>query len=353
VLRGIAILGVIAHHAALYVRGLGAPTKFIGGFGKMGVQLFFVASAITLCLSTARRTERRPVLSFYLRRYFRIAPLYYLGIIFYALYSIPFNYFHGFGPHADAAYNLPDIAANILFVHGLYGPANNTVVPGGWSIATEMNFYTIFPLMFFLSEHYKMWRPAMAASIIVFCGAVEFAIGNLTGHWPWNTDLEYYSLLNQLPVFVIGILAYYLLQSSAIRRVPAAIAGALSLLVAGSLFNSQAHMAYYFIPILCACAFSALALILSQLSVGYPTSLINIGKRSYSIYILHFAFLHIVLFGWSALRIHLPPTLECLVVFLLTLGFADLAAQFTERQIERRGIDLGRRIISAVQTNRA
>ena len=90
-LRGFAILGVLAHHSFQYVRGMSGPAKFLGGFGKMGVQLFFVASAITLCLSTAKRAERHPVLSFYVRRYFRIAPLYYLAIIFYALYSVPFN----------------------------------------------------------------------------------------------------------------------------------------------------------------------------------------------------------------------------------------------------------------------
>jgi peptidoglycan/LPS O-acetylase OafA/YrhL len=351
VMRAIAILGVVAHHAYLYEQGLGAPVRFIGGFGKMGVQLFFVASAITLCLSTAKRTERHPVLSFYTRRYFRIAPLYYLGIAFYALYSIPFNYLHGFGLHADAAYNLPNIAANVFFVHGFYEPANNTVVPGGWSIATEMTFYAIFPLMFALSEHLGKWRLALGGCIFAFCAAVELIIGDLTGHWAWNTDFEYYSLLNQLPVFVIGILAYYMLKGSSVRKLPTAIAGILALVAAAGLLNSEAPMAYYIMPMFCACAFSALALVLSRISIRYPQFLVNIGKRSYSIYILHFAFLHFVLFGRSKLHAHLPPTLECLIVFLLTLGLSDIGAQITEGQIERRGINLGRRIVSAIQAS--
>jgi peptidoglycan/LPS O-acetylase OafA/YrhL len=350
VLRGVAILGVIAHHASLYEPGLGPVVRFFGGFGKMGVQLFFVASAITLCLSVAQRAERHPVLSFYIRRYFRIAPLYYLGIIFYAIYSIPFNYLHGYGLHADSAYNLPNISANAFFVHGFYAPANNTVVPGGWSIATEMSFYACFPLLFASSERLGKWRLAAAGLIIAFCGVVELAIGNLTGHWPWNTDFEYYSLLNQMPVFLIGILAYYRLKSTPTRMLPAAITGILALLVTFGLWQSESHMAYFFIPILCACAFSALALVLSQLRIRYPHLLIAIGKRSYSIYVLHVAFLHLAIWGRNGLHAHLPPTVDCLILFLFTLLLSYIGAQITERQIERRGISLGRKIVAAVQT---
>ena len=342
-LRGFAILGVLAHHSFQYVRGMSGPAKFLGGFGKMGVQLFFVASAITLCLSTAKRAERHPVLSFYVRRYFRIAPLYYLAIIFYALYSVPVNYLHGFGLHADAVYTAPNIVANVLFLHGFYEPANNNVVPGGWSIATEMSFYAIFPLMFAMFEYLGKWRLAVAGLIIALCGVLEVA-----RHWTW-TDFQYFSLLNQLPVFVIGILAYYQIKNPAAKKLPIVIAGVLALLVAAGLLNSAAPISYYFLPMLCACTFAALALVLSRLSIRYPPLLVNIGKRSYSIYILHMAFLHLVLFGRSGLSAHLSPSLECLAVFLLTLGLSYLGAKVTERQIERRGIDLGHRIVAAIQ----
>lgn len=351
VLRGIAILGVIAIHASEYVKGLWPPVEFLFAFGEMGVQLFFVVSAITLFLSTAKRAERHPWLSFYIRRYFRIAPLFYLGIAFYALFSIPFNYLHGQGSHIDAAYNLPNIAANIFLVHGFYAPANNNVVPGGWSVGTEIGFYAIFPLLFNVSLNLGKWRLAVVGLMIALCGATELAIGNLTGHWPGNTDFEYYNLLNQMPVFLIGILAYYRLKSGSGRLLPAAVVAPLSLFIAGSLWRSKSHLAYFFIPILCACAFSALALLLSHFRVRYPTLLINIGKRSYSIYILHFAFLHVVIWGRNNLHSHLSPTVDCLLLFLFTLLLTDFAAQITEHQIERRGINIGHKVVAAIQAH--
>src|SRR5690348_13706360 len=82
-MRGIAILLVILVHSAfdLAIKG---PAGRIGAMGQFGVQMFFVASALTLCLSwEARRDEPHPMKSFLIRRFFRIAPMYYFGIAFY------------------------------------------------------------------------------------------------------------------------------------------------------------------------------------------------------------------------------------------------------------------------------
>ena len=50
--------------------------------GQRGVQMFFLVSAFTLTLSHYnRRQERRPTLNYAIRRFFRIAPMLYLGIL--------------------------------------------------------------------------------------------------------------------------------------------------------------------------------------------------------------------------------------------------------------------------------
>lgn len=351
VLRGVAILGVIAVHAYEHTDGLRGPIGLFLSFGQMGVQLFFVASAITLCMSISNRAERHPVLSFYVRRYFRIAPLYYLGIILYALVSIPNNYMHGHGLDTDSAYNLPNIAANVLFIHGFYPPGNNNVVPGGWSIATEMSFYAVFPLLFAIFVHIEKKREAVGGLIIALCGAVELTMGSLTGLWPTNLSFEYLSLLNQLPVFVIGMMAYYRLEKAPEKILPAAIVGTLSLLAAIALWKWQSHarMTFFFIPMLFACAFSASALVLGRISIRYPDILVSIGKNSYSIYILHVALLFLTDWGLILLHAHLPSVVEFLLRFLFILGFAYVGARITEQQIERRGIGLGSKIVVAVQ----
>lgn len=110
VLRGIAVLLVISvHHGMLFMQ---LPLiHYVSGFGQMGVQLFFVASAYTLCLSASRRTE--PARNFYIRRYFRIAPLYYFAIVLYTIVVYTQATFGGADRTAD--YSLFNIAANVFF----------------------------------------------------------------------------------------------------------------------------------------------------------------------------------------------------------------------------------------------
>ena len=96
-LRGLAFLLVLLVHTDQQV---GEYTgKILALSGKYGVQLFFVISSLTLFLSLNQRKkfERRFVLNFFIRRLFRIAPLFWFGIIIYTLVN-------GTGPR----YSAPD-----------------------------------------------------------------------------------------------------------------------------------------------------------------------------------------------------------------------------------------------------
>src|SRR6185369_10001679 len=85
-LRGIAIIGVLVIHC-----GQVGIINYSGFFqsiilnGAIGVQLFFVASAFTIFLTYSNRynKETAPVGNFFIRRFFRIAPMYYFGIIYF------------------------------------------------------------------------------------------------------------------------------------------------------------------------------------------------------------------------------------------------------------------------------
>lgn len=109
-LRGLAILMVLANHVALVVPGLSAPLEMLARFGQMGVQLFFVASAYTLCLSWQQRRadDTQPVLRWL------PAPLCAIGRRSYALYVVQVLFaWHALRPlvaalalRGDAAYAL-------------------------------------------------------------------------------------------------------------------------------------------------------------------------------------------------------------------------------------------------------
>jgi len=81
-LRGIAILLVIFVHTAQSVPDMPRWALNITKYGQLGVQLFFVLSAITLIYSTQQREgESSHLKKYFIRRFFRIAPLYYVGIL--------------------------------------------------------------------------------------------------------------------------------------------------------------------------------------------------------------------------------------------------------------------------------
>jgi peptidoglycan/LPS O-acetylase OafA/YrhL len=76
-LRGWAIVGVIFVHNSIFWRPDSHALLSLIEQGQRGVQLFYIISAFTLYLSYFRRSqdEISPVANFYIRRIFRIAPL--------------------------------------------------------------------------------------------------------------------------------------------------------------------------------------------------------------------------------------------------------------------------------------
>jgi exopolysaccharide production protein ExoZ len=80
-LRGYAILGVIAVHATVAAPGLEWPLRLVAEQGARGVQLFFLVSALTLMLSWRERGDG--LMPFYIRRIFRIGPMFWLAMVFF------------------------------------------------------------------------------------------------------------------------------------------------------------------------------------------------------------------------------------------------------------------------------
>jgi peptidoglycan/LPS O-acetylase OafA/YrhL len=100
------------------------------------VQLFYFTSALTMCyVWKLCESETGRWWKFYVRRFLRIAPLYWLATLVCLLV-------YGLG----ASYWTPDgigirhVVLNALFWHGFWPDTINSVVPGGWSIAVEMTF---------------------------------------------------------------------------------------------------------------------------------------------------------------------------------------------------------------------
>ena len=75
------------------------------------------------------------MLEFFVRRFFRIAPAFYLAILFYICLG---NRTVLLGAKWHRHWQ---VLLTIAFLHGWYVESINAVVPGGWSIAVEVMFH--------------------------------------------------------------------------------------------------------------------------------------------------------------------------------------------------------------------
>ena len=148
--------------------------------GNYGVQLFFLASAITLCHSMASRmqADKYPVFYFFLRRFFRIAPLFWLAMVFYwtCPQSMPPGWYREWvGTDVQPSY----FVLTALFLHGWHPFSFNCIVPGGWSIAVEMTFYVFFPLLFLWLHSLKRSAAAVLLGLLYSVFALHFLLPQL------------------------------------------------------------------------------------------------------------------------------------------------------------------------------
>lgn len=297
-LRGWAFLAVLAVHVQVPMH-LPTWVVLVKTAGNYGVQLFFVVSALTLFMSYAsRRTrERNPAGAFFVRRFFRIAPLFWLAILLYL-------WRNGVAPRWNAPTGLgwPQIASTALFLHGWHPSSINSVVPGGWSIAVEMNFYLILPLCFLLITDLRRSLVAAAVLFILSVAISAAAKRFLPRFFPLDqgdcvTIFSYYWFPRQLPIFFLGFVLYFLILGSRAsgpardRRSAGAQAlpiAALMIAILGTLTALGDHVPVSYFWYSCAFAGLAYALALRPFVVIVNPATRYVGKVSYSAYITHF-----------------------------------------------------------------
>lgn len=364
-LRGIAILMVVLTHADRFIINLQPPVQLLAGYGQMGVQLFFIVSAFTLCLTFDKRNgEEKGLSKFYIRRYFRIVPLYYFGIMLYMAYFSLFEpMLYNLPSELDERYTLRNILANVFLVNDFTpGSANNKIVPGGWSIGTETTFYILFPFIFSLYQRFSnnSWAllaiPLLAVAV---CFVMVQLVLSATGMSAKNNSFIYFNIVCQLPVFLLGISLYFLLklQHRFTQLNPRfyVVGFVISTLMAIVVYRYMVEMAF-FVPI--AAGFSFLFLFMlfktSNRTLFKMHWLSRIGQLSYSIYLFHF------IFAWlgSKLLWHLMAGMASseviyLLSVLLTVALSVLVAVFSEKYIEKPGMDWGRKLINYIEARKA
>ena len=355
-LRGWAFLGVLVCHVSQKLgNGLPGWMGYWVSDGRFGVQLFYIVSCLTLLMSLESRSRReaRPVAAFFIRRLFRIAPMFWLAIIFYT--SFFGRESTAWAPHGVSA---STIAATALFVHGWHPASINAAVPGGWSIAVEMNFYLLLPLFFtwVTSLRRAVWWAVLG--LLLSVGADRFLLHFVQPHVAAGNMSEFLSfrqfwLPSQIPIFALGAVLFHVL------RQPAGTGGksrSLALLLAlMALFITEtgpSRFVRHDMVFAIALFLGAWAVALVPVAIFVNPITRYLGKISYSGYLTHTA---VVLL---ALRLFYSPSsppvgvgsfaLLFFLALILTVAVSSLTYQF----VEAPGQMLGKWVIART-VNRA
>jgi peptidoglycan/LPS O-acetylase OafA/YrhL len=162
-LRGIAILFVVVwHYFYFYPDPNHRPTALLHklyvyferciAVGWSGVDLFFVLSGFLIGgILLDVRTSPFYFKTFYLRRFFRIIPIYYAWVTLYVFLAI---LSFAFGRHTDALGEPKiwyDVGAHFLFLQNLgfihYSGLGSAWFVSTWSLAVEEQFYLAAPMI--------------------------------------------------------------------------------------------------------------------------------------------------------------------------------------------------------------
>jgi peptidoglycan/LPS O-acetylase OafA/YrhL len=343
--RGWAVLGVIGVHAVQGFPELWRPLYNLLHAGMYGVQLFFVVSAFTMLHSwNSRGQESRRELKFFIRRFFRIAPMFYVGIPLYTAF---------FYVTAKTLPTWSDVGLTLAFLHGFSYTAINKVVAGGWSIGVEFAFYVLIP---WLGRVVRNVRDAtIALGIGLTLVAVNFFGLRAVDAKPAEfTDYSffYYWLPNQFFVFGLGFVLYWWWKRSGFEELSPKLGWACLLLGLGGLVavgvvrpnNILSHVPFsiLFLPFVVGMASRRPKLLVNRL-VG------AIGVNSFSIYIWQYALIGGLVRVWRKLDLNAPDLVAFGLIFGVATAMSYILAEVSRMWIEDPGQAWGRKVIARLQ----
>ena len=330
---------VIAVHTAQHI-SVPEPLGPVFKEGARGVQLFFAISGFTMMLSLDRyhANEWHRWSKFAVRRVFRIVPLYWAAAVIWFL-----------GPGSEPHYWSPEgsgmlaLALTLLFLSNWIPTMHSAIVPGGWSIAGEMNMYALMPLFFQTTRTFSkaiIWFAAASVAAVILSAGGFFLLADLSAHPELvRSFFNSYWLPVCLPSFIAGIVAYRAQSTLTIgRKTALLLLTAATLLFLCIAYTSTPLKSVLVAPVFGVAVF-ATAFLLRGLHV--PRLITWIGKTSYSSYFIHFGILYVLSANAMLLSVMqaLPYgwMLAQVLVLVLTICFASVSYLLFEQPINRYG----------------
>lgn len=344
------MLVVATHTFSPYLGQANIPLwlNSIGLNSARGVQLFFMLSALTLFLSMQFRSSQRamPAWSFFLRRFFRIAPMYYVGIAYYLLL--------GFVVDPSQHPGGWELLSVVTFTNWLSPFWIQSVPPGGWSITVEMTFYLFVPLLFAYVTTLRRAIYGFIVTCLASYGIIAWlsTLRPITDQKIWEHFLIYF-FPAQAPIFLLGIVCYFLVTYESRQEDTTKLATPLVILACMLMYQLTVDSRLFGSNILYCLAFLGLilGLKLRPARLFVNPVMIFFGKISFSMYLIHFAIITMTV-RYDFERLIPNPSLNYGLRFLVVLGITATVAYATNYFFEVPGQRLGKRIIRRIADSR-
>jgi peptidoglycan/LPS O-acetylase OafA/YrhL len=321
--RALSIFAVVFFHAAETLQWLN---------GHHGVTFFFVLSGYLITTLLLREEHARGHVSlaaFYVRRIFRILPLYYLTLALYCVLLL------GFKIQPERA----EFFRRALPYYALYFPEYIHLNGGGpfshsWSLGIEEKFYAVWPLLGFALLRGRAGRPLVLLALIG-------VLLSLPPSLDWTKFVRPY-----VPIVVGCLIALLLHRRDFFDKLrPLGSCPGLFLALAGAAILMDGNQSSVFVAVGCAIALISLVLAPAR---GTPTTrfmesaaVVFVGQRAYEIYLLHQAVLNVI-----RPRIAAAEPTRGLVLTVLGFAATVLVASIAHAVVGQPLIRQGRRIAS-------
>jgi peptidoglycan/LPS O-acetylase OafA/YrhL len=295
-------------------------------------------------------------IDFYIRRFFRIAPLYYLLLMIAFLGQDFFidarHYIRVIVPPpwagleinhinpTDNTISISNILSHYMFIFGLFPKyAANNALPD-WSIGLEMQFYLIFPFIIFLISRFGAF--SIVSLLLIASMVTNRLLGLYLIDGPLGNFPQPSFILFKIDIFLAGIcLAYAYMNRKKVDSVPWLFLGTISLALSSAIQIKLIALLMVFVFF-----FDNDKIELIH-RIGSGKLAQFMGDTSYSVYLLHLLILFPVLYvlfhyeWFNALNQYMR-----LVVSMLAIGIPVYSISFLLfRVIELPGITFGKKIL--------
>ncbi len=214
-LKGIAILAITYVHIG--GSDLSGIWGVIGTSATNGVQLFFVISGYLAFVSMQHRFPERKemrwksVLKWYVKKYIRLFPLFYIAILMSLLTKSWSTYWLG----NEAAVSVKNVFTHIFFIHGAFPHYIDSILGVEWYLGALALFFLITPLLYyFVNSLEKSFFLLILVQIVVpYINKLIKAILPVDSDPViYNAYLEKFGPINQLFVYCLGITLFFTIQ---------------------------------------------------------------------------------------------------------------------------------------------